>query len=164
MRVTLLVPNAPWGTYHSWTHQPQKTPSLISVSTCTVPIPGSVGSQQEEATATTNFFEILALILLGAELLPLPRNRWITVIFGSFGRICRVEAKRTVNACLSVNPYLVSCALFSPARSSVVYHRYEFLGKSSGLSTFGFLTAWGSASAFTAYWWSQRNPHCLLSA
>lgn len=64
---------------------------------------------------------------------------------------------------LSTDPYLVSCTVFSPARSSVVYLRRGFLGKPSALCTFGFLPVWETASAFTTWWWSQSNPHHLLS-
>lgn len=90
--------------------------------------------------STTAFFEIAAVGLLGAELLPLPRNPQISAIFGSSGKIHSIEAK------------LVCKPLFgelSPARSSA-YGRREFLWKSLGFCTFGFLPVWESASAFPA--------------
>jgi len=84
---------------------------MTAVSTHTVPIPGAVDCLQEEATATTDFFEISALSLLGVKLLPLPRNPRSSVIFGSSEKIPSSKAKQTANAHLSANPYLASQAL-----------------------------------------------------
>lgn len=151
------------GPYHSRTHQPWTTPSVTAASTHTVSIPGSVGSLREEATATTAFFEIPAISLLGAELLPLPGNPWICDIW-QLREDPQHWSQAIANACLSAAPYLVSCAVFSPARSSVVYRRHEFLGKSLGLCTFGFLPVWECASAFTTWRRSRGNPHHLSSA
>lgn len=97
-----------------------------------VPTTEAVGFLQEQGTATIVFFEILAFSLLGEELLPLPRNPRISVIFGSSEKIHRIEAKQMANACLSANPYLVSRTVFSSAQSAFVYRRHEFLGKSLG--------------------------------
>lgn len=88
------------GPYHSRTHQPWTTPSVTAASTRTVSIPGSVGSLWEEATATTAFFEIPAISLLGAELLPLPGNPWICDIW-QLREDPQHWSQAIANACLS---------------------------------------------------------------